>query len=436
MSDYTAGQARKTPREPEYTGRQLILCRDNDANVTRTLRDAAGLTLATSSDFNNGAVSMSRLGGADGVYLERIGVVVTSSAQEQTTRATATSGVVAVEPERVVYAIGAVPPRGPVDLALPPRRTPPGMAAIGVDEMVCGLTPLDLVRALADIDETVRTWGLMVTRVVESRFTGRGVRIAILDTGVDLLHPDFANRALVTHSFIDGQTVQDGNAHGTHTAGTAVGVMRPAVPPRYGVAPDAEVYIGKVLGNSGSGSDGTVLAGMNWAVENRCRIVSMSVGSAAAPGERYSAVYEAAALRGLDANSLMIAAGGNESDRPGVINPVGRPANCPSVMAVGAVDSDMQIARFSVRSGEGDGGRIDIVGPGVAVYSSKPLPERYGRFNGTSMATPHVSGVAALHLEANLNMSARELWKTLSDTAKRLDLPVEDVGVGMVQAPV
>jgi subtilisin len=436
MTDDATGQARKAPRDPEYTGRQLILCRDSDANVTKALRDTAGLTLATSSDFSGGAVNVNRLGGADGVFLEQLGVVVASSAPDQTTRATATNGVIAVERERVVYAIGAAPERGPAGLGLPPRRSTGALSTMAVEDLVSVLAPNDVARVLAELDESVRTWGLVVTRVTESRRTGRGVRIAVLDTGVDLTHPDFANRSLATQSFIDGETVQDANAHGTHTAGTAVGLLNPGAPPRYGVAPDAEIYIGKVLGDSGSGTDGTVLAGMNWAVENRCRIISMSLGVAARHGERHSDVYEAAAVRGLNLNALMIAAAGNESERPGVINPVGHPANCPSVMAVGAVDSDMKIASFSVRSAENDGGRIDIVGPGVAVYSTKPMPVRYGRFDGTSMATPHVSGIAALYLEANPSLNARELWKKLTDTAKRLDLPVEDAGVGMVQAPV
>jgi subtilisin family serine protease len=240
----------------------------------------------------------------------------------------------------------------------------------------------------------------------------------------------------VSRSFIDGESAQDGHSHGTHCIGTALGPERPRSLPRYGVACGADVYVGKVLSSSGRGSDGAVLAAINWAITNRCRVISMSLGSATQPGDQYSQVFETAAQRALAANTIVIAAAGNESDRRnGIINPVGHPANCPSIMAVGAVDADMQIADFSTRGLERDGGTIDIVGPGVNVYSTVPQPEGYGRKNGTSMACPHVAGIAALYMEANPQATAREIWQLLVNNARRLSLDGADAGAGLVQAP-
>jgi subtilisin family serine protease len=131
---------------------------------------------------------------------------------------------------------------------------------------------------------------------------------------------------------------------------------------------------------------------------------------------------------------LVIAAAGNDSHRPGDIEPVGRPANCQSIMAVAAVDVNMQIAFFSNGSINAGGGSVDIAGPGVDVRSSWLMPQRYNTISGTSMATPHVSGIAALWLEAQ-QLSASMLWAKLTQSAKRLGLASSDVGSGLVQAP-
>ena len=263
----------------------------------------------------------------------------------------------------------------------------------------------------------------------------RPVIVAVLDTGLDLRHGDYAGRSVVSSSFVEGESAQDGNGHGTHCIGTAAGPSVPGTLPRYGVAGDAEIYAGKVISDRGRGSDGSVLAGLNWAIGNGCRIVSMSLGTATQPGQAYSQVYESVAQRALAANTLLIAAAGNESRRDqGQINPVGHPANCPSVMAVGAIDSDMQIANFSTRGTGGNGGAIDLVAPGVDVYSTIP-PSTRGHMSGTSMACPHVAGIAALYVEAHPNASAREIWDLMVRNARRLNLDAADAGAGLVQAP-
>lgn len=210
----------------------------------------------------------------------------------------------------------------------------------------------------------------------------------------------------------------------------------PARGPRYGVAHDAEIYAGKVLSNAGSGSDSQILGGINWAVQDKCVVISMSLGAGTRPGQSYSRVFEAVAARAQRAGTLIVAAAGNESNRPGEVNPVGHPANCPSIMAVAALDSALGVARFSNRGINPDGGQVDIAAPGVDVYSSYPLPTRYRRLNGTSMATPHVAGVAALFAEANPGARGAALGQLLTTRARRLtSLSSADVGAGLVQAP-
>ncbi|MDZ4802069.1 MAG: S8 family serine peptidase, partial [Bryobacteraceae bacterium] len=264
------------------------------------------------------------------------------------------------------------------------------------------------------------------TKAVNSNFSGAGIRVAILDTGIDLGHPDFAGRSISSQSFIAGQAVQDLHGHGTHCCGTSCGTKTPpGSTQRYGIAHQAMIFAGKVLSNAGSGADGGILAGINWAIANNCSVISMSLG---AQGP-VSAAYEQAAKRGLAAGTLIVAASGNDSTRPGVIKPTGRPANSPSIVAVAALSEQLRVAPFS------NGGKIEIAGPGVNVFSSFPMPQRYNTLSGTSMATPHVAGCAALLAQSNPSLRGAALRQALLARARRLPLPATDVGAGLVQAP-
>jgi subtilisin family serine protease len=262
-----------------------------------------------------------------------------------------------------------------------------------------------------------------------------------LDTGIDITHPDFAGRQIVSKSFINGEDAQDKNGHGTHCIGTACGPKDPSTLPRYGIAYNAEIFAGKVLSNRGSGTDGGILAGIEWAIASGCQVISMSLGAPTRPGDTYSKIYEQVGQRALQRGTLIIAAAGNESrdtstgGRLSPPNPVGYPANAPSLMAVAALDAQLQIAAFSNGSINPDGGQIDIAGPGVNVYSTWPMSTRYRSISGTSMATPHVSGIAALYAEAT-GQTGLNLWGLLMRDAQRLLLPSADVGVGLVQAPM
>ena len=151
-------------------------------------------------------------------------------------------------------------------------------ALLGGQAAVAATADLGTAAALADTAEF--TWGLLATRVNQSRFSGRGIKVAVLDTGFDLDHPDFLGRSVTSKSFVTGQEVNDLNGHGTHCTGTALGFKQLAGGARrYGIAFRGDIFSGKVLSNQGSGSDSSILAGINWAITNQCRVVSMSLGA-------------------------------------------------------------------------------------------------------------------------------------------------------------
>ncbi len=330
--------------------------------------------------------------------------------------------VVSADPNLLAELNGAAERPGPVQI-VEPERVVHVFAAPAEEEAEAG----------AAADESVLTWGLQAVGADVSTATGKGVKIAVLDTGWEKNHPDFADRAITTKSFITGEDVQDGHGHGTHCIGTSAGPRKPATLPGYGVAFEAEIFAGKVLSNAGSGSDGGILAGIDWAVANGCAIISMSLGADVPAGTPYSQIYETVAQRAMAKGTLIIAAAGNASSRPLRVAPVGHPARCPSIIAVAAIDVNRAIASFS--SGSADKiGQIDVCAPGVDVYSSFKLPDKYRRLRGTSMATPHVAGVAVLIAERT-GARGYELWARLVGTALRLPLPSTDIGTGLVQAP-
>ncbi|MGV6848369.1 MAG: S8 family peptidase [Marinibacterium sp.] len=281
-----------------------------------------------------------------------------------------------------------------------------------------------------------RTWGIAATLANTSPQSGTGVKLAVLDTGLDFDHPDFAGRHVVQQSFVPGEAAQDGQGHGTHCCGTAAGRQVTPGVPRYGVAPDAELHVGKVLNNQGSGRERDILSGMLWAIRSGCAVISMSLGRPVRPGERPSLSYERMGQLALDSGSLIIAAAGNDSQRQfGFIAPVGAPANSRSIMAVAALDQSLGIADFSCGGINPDGGEVDISGPGVEVFSTWPRPRNYRVLQGTSMACPHVAGVAALWAASDPTLRGTSLWQKLTGTARSLPLPARDVGAGLVQAP-
>jgi subtilisin family serine protease len=438
----------------ETTGRYLVLLPDDDREASiDALQHRIEMGVTRTGDMPPGALG-DHLTDAPAVVLDRVGVAVVTAPPDQVETLSAAGGPglppLVVEPERILYAL-----ERPVTSAdLPSGARPPSSAAArpgltpdylrGYRDAVVHLAdaaglgdgPSGAALAAAAFDESRVTWGLQATGVPRSQYAGHGIKVAVLDTGFDVNHPDFAGRVLVTQSFVAAEPFHDVAGHGTHCIGTSCGPLAPGVPPRYGIAYGAEIHAGKVLNDRGRGADGDILAGVEWAIASSCEVVSMSLGAPVAPGQPFSRVFERAARRALDHGTLIVAAAGNDSRRDlGRIAPVSHPANVPSVMAVAAVDSNLDVAYFSNGGTAMQGGRVDIAGPGVDVYSSWPMPQRYNTISGTSMATPHVAGMAALAAEADPANRGTALWAFLQQHARRLPQASTDVGVGLVQAP-
>jgi len=205
---------------------------------------------------------------------------------------------------------------------------------------------------------------------------GSGVRVAVLDTGVDLSHPDLPTPVLST-SFISGQTVDDYNTHGTHTSGTVLALNN--TQGVVGCAPQASLMMGKVLGNSGSGSDAGVLAGVNWAVANGAKVVSMSLG-----GGGFSQAFQDGVSAAVNANVLVVAAAGNNNSGDAFY-----PAWYTGVVSVGAIDSSMARASFS-----NFGPTVSVCAPGVNVQSTVPLIAGTANWNSASHSGGMMTGSA------------------------------------------
>jgi subtilisin family serine protease len=413
--------------KPRLTGRKIVLLPASDSShMTAQSFEGSGRPLETrESVYANGPPSS-----PTSVYLPSIGVAIITAPPAGTISAESLrAGAEHVEDETYLYAVDTV------DYARGFRDASQALyASLSAGaSMAQTVTPTPTATPPTPFDQTTDTWGLQITRVTASSETGVGVKIAILDSGFDVTHPDFAGRAIVKYSTIANQSndTDDVAGHGTHTTGTALG---PKVPgqhePRYGVGFGADIYVCKVLDDSGQGTDQSILAGIDWAVSQKCDIISMSLGRPPLTGEPFSNVYETVAARALAAGTLIVCAAGNESDRAnGFIAPINHPANCPSIMAVAAIDENAAVAPFSC-----GGPQLNIAAPGVDVLSSWPTPRDYRVLSGTSMATPYVAGIAALWVEKT-GLRGAALRTALMANAKKLPLPSSDVGSGLVQAP-
>jgi subtilisin len=280
------------------------------------------------------------------------------------------------------------------------------------------------------------TWGLIHTGVVNTEYTGQGIKVAILDTGLNCHCPDFQNRHIVSRSFVKNETAHDGNGHGTHCTGIALGPGKPLKGPRYGVASGASIYVAKVLPDAGMANTRFVLEGIEWALDNQCRVISISLGNRVRFGETHSTSFERLGQQALASGSLVIASAGNDSYRDiDRLLPVSHPANCPSFLTVGAVDEQYKMYNRCNRTLNHGGGKVDLVAPGVGIHSAWTGSENYRTLDGTSMATSFVVGIAALWIEAFPEINVIELKNKLLAAASAIELPKEDVGAGLVQAP-
>ena len=209
---------------------------------------------------------------------------------------------------------------------------------------------------------------------------GQGVKVAVLDTGCDMDHPDLKT-AIVAHRDFTGDGIEDKNGHGTHCAGIIGARMN-----QYGfvgVAPKCELVIGKVLGNNGSGAYSWIRDSIRWAVDEGCRIISMSLGGPVHDDGLFRVIHEA-----LAEGACIIVAAGNEGSI--FRNSIGYPGRYGSVITVASHDRNGNRSGFSSRGGE-----IDFMAPGSDIWSTYK-DGGYASLSGTSMATPFVSGLSAL----------------------------------------
>lgn len=267
---------------------------------------------------------------------------------------------------------------------------------------------------------------------------GSGITVAVLDTGFDPNHPDLAGKVAVSKSFIDGEPVADGHGHGTHVAATVAGSGAASAGSRKGVAPGARLAIGKVLDNAGSGSDSSVLAGMEWAAKTvGAKVISMSLG--AGPTDGTDPMAQAVNRLSAETGALFVIAAGNNGPGRETVN---TPGTADAALTVAATSKTDAMADFSSRGPRSLDGALkpDIAAPGVDIIAARaagttmgtPVDANYTTASGTSMATPHVAGAAAILAQAHPDWPGDRLKTALMSTAKDAGHTVYEQGAGRV----
>ncbi|KAB8166938.1 S8 family serine peptidase, partial [Streptomyces mimosae] len=260
----------------------------------------------------------------------------------------------------------------------------------------------------------------------EAGFDGSGVTVAVLDTGISAEHPDLGTDKIVAEqNFSESDTASDRDGHGTHVASTVAGVGDPYS----GVAPGASLINGKVLDDYGSGYESDIIEGMQWAVDEGADIVSMSLGGYAGP--EIDPMEEAVNTLSAESGALFVIAAGNEGPSAGTI---GSPGTADAALTVGAVDDDDALAEFSsVGPRTRDGAlKPDVTAPGVDIAAAgaegaaiweygTPVDDTHVAISGTSMATPHVAGAAALLAQANPDLTGDQIKAALAGSAITAD---------------
>lgn len=268
---------------------------------------------------------------------------------------------------------------------------------------------------LTALSETA-DWGFAMSHISEAHKTtkGEGITVAVLDSGC-FPHSDLLPNLLPGMNMTTSDTAEDRAGHGTHVSGIIaaaendMGVI--------GVAPRARILPIKVLDDRARGNYAWIEAGIRAAVDAGVNIINMSLGAQSPPPPQFYEAIRYAADRGV----IMVAAAGNDSSA------VNYPARYDEVIAVGAVDQNSALARFSSR-----GDALDLVGPGVSIYSTY-LKNDYAILQGTSQASPFISGVCALLMSYAKNMTGAKPINNYVDMLRELDLvsdPAGRVGFG------
>ncbi|MFF0749464.1 S8 family serine peptidase [Streptomyces sp. NPDC004267] len=286
------------------------------------------------------------------------------------------------------------------------RTTAPGLKKLWLDRKVEAL----LDRSTAQV-RAPEAWA--------AGYDGTGTKVAVLDTGADADHPDLKGRIVESKNFTDSDTTDDRQGHGTHTISTVGGTGAASGGKKRGVAPGAALLAGKVLNDSGSGATSWIIAGMEWAVAQGADVVSMSLGN---PSETDCTDPMSVAAEQLahTKGTLFVIAAGNSG--PGD-NTVSSPGCAPSVLTVGATDRDDSTAPFSSRgpaANEAHTLKPEIAAPGVGISAAAAGGRgvyAYRTMSGTSMATPHVAGAAAIVKQRHPDWTAQQIKAALVSSA-------------------
>ena len=285
---------------------------------------------------------------------------------------------------------------------------------INADAPIFTLPPYKVERVVVAASE-VLDWGLEMFSIPTfwRQTKGQGIKVAVLDTGIDFQHPDLESAIADSKDFTGSRSgAYDIQGHGTHVAGTIA--ARQDSRGVVGVAPLAELLIGKVLGDSGFGSARSIADGIRWAVKEEADIISMSLGSPFYNKEIHEAVQDA-----VKAGVFIICAAGNDGPK---LDSVNYPGALDETVAVGSIDRRKKISRFS-----SIGKQVDVVAPGDEIFSTYP-PKDYAVLSGTSMATPFVSGVVALVLSKHREFGGNTPITNQTELMEHLRKTAMDLG--------
>lgn len=299
-----------------------------------------------------------------------------------------------------------------------------GITAVHLD----GTVQPDLADSVAQIGAP-QAWA--------SGIEGQGITVAVLDTGVDLQHPDLAEAVVDSKSFVPGEGVADVHGHGTHVASTVAGRGTASDGVEKGVAPAADLVVGKVLSDDqGFGLESWIIEGMEWA-SDEAPVVNMSLGSTE-PSDGTDPMAQAVDTLTAEKGTLFVIAAGNYGRYSGI----GSPGAAEAALTVGAVDDTDTRAYFQDMGPRlGDAlVKPDITGPGVDILAARaslsPGEGFYTTMSGTSMATPHVAGAAALLLQEHPDWDGDQLKDALmSSTVEQPGDGPFEVGTGRVDVP-
>ncbi|MFB7496679.1 S8 family serine peptidase [Streptomyces sp. NPDC056161] len=433
-----AADGRTTASVEPGPGRERIVFRtyqEDGGDLTVLPSDAADLIAAGTLDRRLFDVTTLIAQGYDEAATSALPLIVSAEPRSGTARTTATSEKAAAAVADRVAAF---------NVASAPERTLDSIDArslrVADDDLGAfwkTLTP-GTAQGAARVAATPRVWldgrvspvldrstaQINAPEAWKAGYEGQGVKVAVLDTGVDATHPDLAGRIAKSKDFSGSSNTVDHFGHGTHVASTVGGTGAASSGSRKGVAPKSDLLIGKVLGDDGYGSESQVIDGMEWAAAEHAKVVNMSLGSDD-PSDGTDPMSQAVDTLSASGDTLFVVAAGNAGENGDTT--IGSPGAADAALTVGAVDRDDSLAPFSSRGPRlGDKAvKPDVTAPGVGIVAARaagttmgdPVDANYTAASGTSMATPHVAGAAALLAQQHPDWTGQQLKDALVSTA-------------------